>query len=300
MPAMSQKKQIRKLITGTDTNIRGIDKNELYEWNKRVLIFTPTTGNVRIEWVNARYGQIIPTNWSNVQMQQFLSPYVPVEYQLADAQNLMAKKVVEEGYEWIIYIEHDNIVPEDLFVKFGQYINEKKVPIVSGLYFTKQVPAEPIMYRGRGNSYYGDWKLGDKVWVDGIPFGCRLEHASFIKEAWKDSPEYMVGNTLTRRVFEQPNRIWYDPEKGGMASKSGTTDLAWCSRIMNEGLFEKCGWSEYEGKPFPFLVDTTIFVGHIDGQGRIFPLQIPEQFLPDKNKKNVRRKRKRRASKRGK
>ena len=32
----------------------------------KLLIFTPTTGLVRMEWVRARYGQIIPTNWSNV------------------------------------------------------------------------------------------------------------------------------------------------------------------------------------------------------------------------------------------
>jgi len=192
----------------------------------------------------------------------------------------MAKKVVEEGYEWVIYIEHDNVVPEDLFVRFGQYMNDGKIPVVSGLYFTKADPPEPILYRGRGNSYYGDWKLGDKVWVDGIPFGCRLEHASLIKEAWKTSPEYMVGNTLTRRVFEQPNRIWYDPERGGFAAKTGTTDLAWCSRLMDEKIFEKAGWPEYQKMKYPFLVDTNIFVRHIDQHGRMFPITIPEKYKP--------------------
>lgn len=263
-----------------ELNIPGIDKNQGI-WTNRVLIFTPTTGTVRMEWVNARFGQIIPCNWSHVDMQQFITPYVPVDYQLADAQNLMAKKVIEEDYEWIIYIEHDNVIPPDLLQRFGEYINERKVPIVSGLYFTKSTYPEPIMYRGRGNSYYGDWKIGDKVWVDGIPFGCRLEHASFVKEAWKNSPEYMVGNVLTRRVFEQPGKIWFDEEKGGMASKAGTTDLAWCTRIMEEGLFEKCGWSEYKDKKYPFLVDTEIYVRHIDPQGRMYPLKgIPEKFLP--------------------
>jgi len=268
--------------TNTSLDIPGIDKNLSPSWNNRVLVFTPTIGTVRVEWVNARYGQIIPTNWSHVNMQQFLNPYVPIDYQLADAQNLMAKKVVEDDYQWIIYIEADNIVPPDLFIRFGQYINEKKVPVVSGLYFTKGEPSEPILYRGRGNSFYSDWKIGDKVWVDGIPFGCRLEDASFIKEAWKTSPEYMVGNQLTRRVFEQPEKIWYDPEKGGMAAKIGTTDLAWCTRIIEEKLFEKCGWNKYQNMEYPFLVDTSIFVRHIDPNGKMFPRQIPEQFLPNK------------------
>lgn len=261
--------------------VPGIDVNQNPDWNNRVLVFTPTTGMVRMEWVNARYGQIIPTNWSHVQMQQFLNPYVPVQYQLADAQNLMAKKVVEDDYEWIIYIEHDNVVPEDLFFKFGDYINKKSDPVVSGLYFTKGNVCEPLLYRGRGTSYYGDWKLGDKVYVDGVPFGCRLEHAGLIKEAWKESPEYMVGNTLTRRVFDQPAKIWYDPENGGFASKFGTTDLAWCSRCIDDKLLEKAGWPEHQNKKYPYLVDTSIFVRHIDQNGVMHPTKIPDQFLPE-------------------
>lgn len=277
---MSQKnKKIKNL---PDESIVGLEQNpEKMAWNKRVLIFTPTTGNVRMEWVNARFGQIIPTNWSFVQLQQFLIPYVPIEYQLADAQNLMAKKVVEEDVDWIIYIEHDNIVPEDLFVRFNEYINEKTHPVVSGLYFTKSEPSEPILYRGRGNSYFSDWKLGDKVMVDGVPFGCRLEDANLVKEAWKDSPEYMVGSQLTRRVFDQPAKVWYDPEKGGMSTKFGTTDLAWCTRIMEDKLLEKCGWDEFQKMENPFLVDTTIFVRHIDMNGRIFPSSIPKKYKPE-------------------
>jgi len=249
-------------------------------WAKRVLLFTPSRGLIRTEWVQARYGQIIPTNWSMVEMVQFVSAYMPIEYQLADAQNLMAKRVVEDDYEWIIYIEDDNVIPPDGLVRFNEYINEAKIPVVSGIYFTKSEPAEPLLYRGRGNSYFGDWKLGDKVWVDGIPFGFRLEHAGLIKEAWKNSPEYMVGGEKTRRVFEQPNRVFFNPEKGGIEAVKGTTDLAWCRRIIEEGLFEKAGWPEYKDKKYPFLVDTNIFVRHIDQNGRQYPLSIPKKYQP--------------------
>src|SRR3990167_9750639 len=93
---------------------------------KRILIFTPTTGLVRVEWMQARYSQIIPTNWSFVDMQQHLSPWLSVGYQLADAQNLMAREVVDGDYEWIIYIEHDNLLPPDGFMRFNQYINDYK------------------------------------------------------------------------------------------------------------------------------------------------------------------------------
>lgn len=264
-----------------ENQLPNIDKNLDPNWTKRILIFTPTRGTVRMEWVMARYGQIIPTNWSFVDMRQFINPYVPVEYQLADAQNLLAKKVVEDDYEWVVYIEDDNMIPPDLFIRFNQYINEKKYPIVSGIYFTKSMPSEPLLYRGRGTSYFADWKFGDKVMVDGIPFGCRLEHGSLIKAAWEESPEYMVGGTLTRRVFESPSMSWFDEDKGGMVAKSGTTDLAWCSRLMKDKIFEKAGWPEFQKMQYPFLVDTNIFVRHIDPNGRIYPEKVPTQFIED-------------------
>lgn len=250
-------------------------------WTNRVLIFTPTRGTFRAEWVLARYGQIIPTNWSHVDLLQWVSSYIPLGYQLADAQNLMAKAVVEHDYQWIIYLEDDNIPPPNLFVEFNNYILKGDTPVVSGLYFTKGYPSEPLLYRGRGNSYYTDWKVGDKVWVDGIPFGCRLEHAGLIKEAWKTSEEYRVGDQLTRRVFQQPTEMWYDRDKGGMASRVGTTDLEWCTRMIEEKLLEKAGFPEIQKKEFPYLVDTNLYVKHIDPSGVQYPAQFPKEYLPE-------------------
>lgn len=252
---------------------------------KRILIFTPTTGLVRVEWVQARYGQIIPTNWSFVEMQQHLAPWLSVGYQLADAQNLMAREVVEGDYEWIIYVEHDNVLPPDAFLRLNQYINDWDVPVVSGLYFLKSDITEPLIYRGRGTSHFKDWKLGDKVWCDGIPFGLRLENAGLIKAAWETSEEYYVNGIKTRRVFQQPNAIWFDENSGGMVSKGGTTDLEWCTRIMNEGLFEKAGYPEYQKKKYPFLVDTNIFVRHIDHNGTMWPKAMPARYVPPKGYK---------------
>lgn len=253
------------------------------DWKKRVLIFIPTMGTVRMEWVIARYGQIIPPNWSYVDYVQYMQGFGPMGYQLADAQNLMAKVVVEQDYEWILYIEDDNIIPPDFLMKMNAYMNEGKYPVVSGLYFTRSTPSEPMVYRGRGNSYYGDWKIGDKVMCDGVPFGARLEHSGMIKEAWKNSPEYKVGETKTRKVFDTPAKQWYDPEKGGIGHTGGTTDLEWCTRMMDEKLLEKAGFPEFQKMENPYLVDTSIFVKHQDRTtGQVYPEpQDLRPFVPD-------------------
>ncbi len=70
---------------------------------------TPTTGLVRIEWVLGRYGLTIPCNWSIVQMIEGLSTYVPLRYELADAQNLIVKAAIEGRYRWLLLIEHDTL-----------------------------------------------------------------------------------------------------------------------------------------------------------------------------------------------
>lgn len=247
---------------------------------KRVLVFTPSRGLVRMEWVHARYGQIIPTNFSLVDMTQYLSPYIPLGYQLADAQNLMAKVVVEQDFEWVIYIEDDNVLPADTFRRFNEYMIDGRVPIVSALYFTKSQPPEPLIYRGRGNGYFADFKLGDLVWADGIPFGCRLEHASFIKAAWETSPEYVVGHEVTRRVFSQPQAMYQSPDGKSYETIGGTTDLEWCKRIMQDDLFSKAGFPDYSKKKHPFLVDTNILVKHIDQSGKIWPTEVPLRYKP--------------------
>lgn len=245
-------------------------------WTNRILIGTPSTGSVRMEWVMARYGQIIPTNWSANDMIQWISTYAPLRYLVADAQNLIVRTALEKDMEWLLLLESDNVIPQDAFIRVNRYMLDRKIPVVSGLYFTKSDPAEPLVYRGRGNSYFKDWKMGDLVWADGVPTGFLLIHMSIIKAMWEESPEYMVGNQLTRRVFEMPEKKWYDPQSESFHLVAGTSDLAWCARVMEGKFFEKAGWPEYQKKQYPFLVDTNIFVKHIDQNGRQFPLQDPK------------------------
>lgn len=250
-----------------------LNKNTGQKHSNRLLIGTPTTGTVRMEWVAARYGQTIPTNWSMVTMNQFMSAFYPLNYSVADAQNLIVKAAIEMDMEWLMLIESDNVIPLDTFIRFNEYMREGKVPVVSGLYFTKSEPAEPMVYRGRGNSFYTDWKMGDKVWCDGVPTGTLLIHTSILREMWKESAEYMAGNVLTRRVFNTPSTMWTDPENTDFfATVSGTSDLDWCTRVMEGGYFKKAGWPDYQKKQFPFLVDTNIFVKHVAPDGTMYPL----------------------------
>lgn len=261
-----------------------LDKNK-GDWRQRLLIGTALTGQVRAEWMLARYGQVIPTNWSSADVLENIPNYGPMQYLVADAQNLITRSFIDGGYEWLLLLEHDDVLPPGAFLLLNHYMITKEVPYISGLYFTKSDPPEPMIYRGSGTGYYANWKVGDRVWASGVPTGVTLIHGSILKILWKESPEYVINGRLTRRVFTEPAETWYDPQKGGFMSKVGTSDLSICARIIKDKIFEKAGWPEYQKMRFPYLVDTNLFVRHIDPLGNMYPFQIPNQFLPKRSKK---------------
>lgn len=284
-------KATEKIYGDKKSPVRGYRQIEVDSNNpgyvNRVLVATPTTGLIRMEWALARWGQTIPMNWSQVQAIQYYNSYVPLGFSVPDAQNLIVKSVVEGDFEWLLLVEHDNVLPSDAFLRFNRYMREEEVPIVSGLYFSRSHPSEPLVFRGRGTSVYWDWEMGDRVWVDGTPTGCLLIHAGILREMWKESPEYTVGGVTTRRVFENPNKVWIDEETGNFNTLAGTTDLQWCTRVMEGDYFKKAGWDEFHDKKYPFLIDTNIFCKHINQDGTQFPPFDPWKLKDAGKKKSV-------------
>lgn len=268
----SHKKVKRPLKGYTGEIVQACEKVQ-----QRILIGIPATGLVRIEWVMGRYGQVVPCNWSSSDMVQFLDQYSPLGFMVADARNLVATRAVEQDFEWVLFIDHDTIPPPHMVLTFNEYMLSGDVAVVSGLYFTKGVPSEPLIYRGNGTSYYQNWKFGDKVWVDGVPMGCTLINVSLLKVMYENSESYMIGNMPTRRIFQTPSRIGIDPQTGGLSAQSGTEDLFWCDRVIKEEVLKKAGWKDLAKKKYPFLIDTSVFCRHIDNSGNQFPARGEEQ-----------------------
>jgi hypothetical protein len=237
----------------------------------RLLIATPVTGLVRIEWVQARYGQVIPVNWSMVQMLQYMNAYYPLRYQVADAQNLIAQAAIDGEFEWLLLIEHDTCPPPDAFIRINKYIRDCSHPVVSGLYYTRSRPSEPLVFRGDGTSFFDQWEMGQKVSVDRVPTGFLLVHVGLLKSVWAESEEYLIGDQKARRVFNTPRDIWFDPETNQYNTMVGTSDMAWSRRVIEDAHLEKSGWHIYADEKYPFIVDTEIFCRHINNDGEVFP-----------------------------
>jgi hypothetical protein len=247
-------------------------------WKKRVCIAVPTTGLVRIEWMMARFGQVIPCNWSNGDIFQYFDQYSPVGWAVAEARNVCTEYFISQGFEWLLFIDHDVCLPPDTFLRINEYMMQAEYPVVSGLYFCKGTHPEPLLFRGRGNGFFNNFRRGEKVMVDGIPMGLTLIHRDIMKYLYDNSPVETIqtirGPVVVRKVFETPRDSWYDPEEGKYAQRTGTEDLFWCDRVINEKVFEKCGnpkWKKFGKLKNPFLCDTGMFARHIDDMGRMFP-----------------------------
>ncbi len=256
------------------------------KFGKRVFLAVGFTGLVRVEWMFGRYGQVIPCNWSQIEHQMWLPTFGPLGWLVAEARNVAVKVFLENKFEWIFFIDHDTVLPQNFFLVANDRMIKENIPVWSGLYFTKSFPAEPLIYRGRGTGYYASWKMGDKVWADAIPMGCTVIHRSILKAVWDESEEYLAGNERVRKVFETPQKAWFDPEQHGWQTLSGTEDLNFCWKLIDHGIFKKAGWPEFQKKRFPFLVDTGLFCKHIDPSGVLYPSQGEEKYWERKKKKN--------------
>jgi len=169
---------------------------------QRIMVGIPMTGLLRSEWVMARYSQVVPCNWGQVDVIRWLDPHSPLGYAVADARNIVADEALKGNFEWLFFIDHDVVLPMGTILKINEYMIKPQAPIVSGLYFTKSVPSEPLIYRKRGTGYYANWKMGDKVWVDGTPMGCTLIDVKLLKAVADEVEEYIVEGRKVKRIFK--------------------------------------------------------------------------------------------------
>jgi hypothetical protein len=240
--------------------------------SKRVLIGIPMTGTLRSEWHLAYVSQVTPCNWSQAVSVQPLDHFSPMGFLVADARNIVADMAVKQRFEWLFFIDHDVCLPHNTLIKWNKYMRKGDIPIFGGLYFTRGRPAEPLVYRGFGNSFYDKWKIGQKVWVSGMGLGCTVISVDLLRAVWKDSEEYQPQKGIrVRKVFETPSASFVDPETGGVSTFVGTEDLAFYDRVHTGGYYKKAGFPKIQRKKYPLLCDTSVFCRHIGMDGVKYP-----------------------------
>lgn len=84
-----------------------------------------------------------------------------------DARNNLAKQAVSEGFDRILWLDSDMDFAPDLLKRLSADLDEGK-ELVSGLYFKRRAPIQPVIYKEVG--YYHSKEL-DEVTPIAVPYG---------------------------------------------------------------------------------------------------------------------------------
>lgn len=88
--------------------------------------------------------------------------FEPYGYAVSDAQNLTVKKAIEEGYDYIFFVEDDNLIPRNALVQ----LLHRKSDMAGGLYYRKYLPLETAGMHCTADGYpssIDNYEIGDII-----------------------------------------------------------------------------------------------------------------------------------------
>lgn len=141
-----------------------------------VFIGIPNKGPSAAEfWIHLR--RVIPyfpvgINWTFGDARKWLRKPIP------EARTIIAQEAKRRNMEWLCMLDDDVLPP----LSFLQALLNHGDPIVTGVYWTKTSPTEPIIFKTKGGGSYKDWVIGDyfDVWAAGL--GCCLVNMEVFDE----------------------------------------------------------------------------------------------------------------------
>lgn len=127
-----------------------------------------------------------------------------------EARNNIAIKAINEGYDYVLWVDSDMVVPEGALMRL---LKDDK-DVVAGLYHKRQLPKEPVVYiAGKSVEDIPE----DIFECDAIGFGCVLTKVSMLKEMVKYGmfhPAFGEGEDISfcRRAKQKGYKIYCDPK----------------------------------------------------------------------------------------
>lgn len=140
---------------------------------KKVLIAIPSgRGETAIEFTTAIIAMILKTREKYPKM-KFATATCSRTYIHQSRQTLMDNFIDETDADYILFIDDDNLPPEDGLIK----LIELDKPIVSGLYFRRNPPYEPIIMINRKGGEGSE--RGGSLWLGGLKEPFKVHSTGF-------------------------------------------------------------------------------------------------------------------------
>jgi SAM-dependent methyltransferase len=149
-----------------------------------VVVGIPSFGMVSTYFLTARLSQQFPLVSSAVDKIVLNKP-------IADARNEIVQYALDQGANYIFWLDDDVIPPPDAFLKM--YMSGKD--IINGVYWSKSNPPMPLLFRNHLEGPYLDWHFGDLIEIDAAGNGLTL-----------------VKTDVYRTISEKIGGPWYSTE----------------------------------------------------------------------------------------
>lgn len=159
-----------------------------------VVVGIPSFGMLSTYFLQARMAQQFPLVSSAIDKIVLNKP-------IAEARNEIVQYALDQGANYIFWLDDDVIPPADAFLKM--YNHQKD--IVNGVYWSKSNPPMPLLFRNHLEGPYWDWHVGDFIEIDAAGNGLTL-----------------VKTDVYRKISETVGDPWYSTEYGSFKGVDGS------------------------------------------------------------------------------
>ena len=155
----------------------GIPSSVVYK-SVKIFVGIPTRGMINANWIAPILKQSLPVNTS-------------IEYrfligeEVGTAREKLAEMAIALRADYLIFVDDDVIIPPNAIAKLCNLADEGR-DIVAGVYYSKQIPPQPLVFKGRGTGSYKKWKIGEIIEdADGVGMGLTLIKTEILKKIKK-------------------------------------------------------------------------------------------------------------------
>lgn len=140
--------------------------------------------------------------------------------------------LLETEVDWLFFIDDDVEVPLDALKRLLATAHREKAAFVSGVYYMRRPPYEPLIYTAGEDGWYSslrpgiDYQVGDVIDIDASGMGCTLIHRSVFHDILRNhylyrrhnrSFGFMHLNTVETQDTDHLHAGVYIPPKKGAA-----------------------------------------------------------------------------------
>lgn len=204
----------------------------------KAVIGIPSRGTVSVHFLPPLLKQSIPINI-------FVEYRFVVGKEVGVARNELAEEALKLKADYLIFIDDDVIIPQDAIAKLISLADEGK-DIVAGVYYTKQIPPQPLIFKGIGTGCFKNWRVGEILEnISGVGMGLTLIRTTVFRK-------------LKRPWFKTIKSAKFTNKQGSVISFGIDEALYFCNKALSKG-FRITVDTNIQGIHYDFRTDTFYF-----------------------------------------